>query len=112
MATLRASAFTGTKVSCTPRRAAPVIDTKIRAAKQLEGKVVSTKMQQTAVVLVESYVMEPRYGKRVLRSKKFKVHDENEECEEGDFVAFKEIPRMSKTKAAALDRIIRKVVKL
>ena len=42
---------------------------------ELEGRVISTKMQKTAVVEVEHLVTHPLYGKRIRQRKKFKVHD-------------------------------------
>jgi small subunit ribosomal protein S17 len=43
--------------------------------KILSGTIVSTKMKDTAVVLVEGYEKHPKYGKFVKRRKKFKAHD-------------------------------------
>jgi small subunit ribosomal protein S17 len=43
--------------------------------KILSGTVVSTKMKDTAVVLVQGYEKHPKYGKFVKRRKKFKAHD-------------------------------------
>lgn len=44
--------------------------------KIITGKVVSTKMQKTATVLVERMVIHPLYKKRYKRSKTYQVHDE------------------------------------
>lgn len=40
------------------------------------GKVISTKQQKTATVLVERMVIHPLYKKRYRRAKKYQVHDE------------------------------------
>ncbi len=40
------------------------------------GKIISTKMKNTATVLVDSTFMHKLYGKRFIRSKKYHVHDE------------------------------------
>jgi len=40
------------------------------------GKVVSTKMNKTAVVKIERLVTHPLYKKRIKKVKKFKAHDE------------------------------------
>lgn len=110
---LRQSAFVGTPVSVYPRQAAPRINRQVCAAKKVvEGKVVSNRMDKTVTVEVFSYKMVPRYGKRIARSKKYHAHDENNECEIGDFVRLKEIPRMSKSKTMELDEVLRKVVVL
>jgi small subunit ribosomal protein S17 len=94
-------------------RAPARIGTQVCAKRSVEGKVVSAKMDKTATVLVQRYqILDSRYGKRVLRTKKYHMHDEQNECEEGDYIAMKSCPKMSKTKTMKLDRIIRKVVKL
>lgn len=87
--------------------------TRVHAAKLLEGKVVSTKMNKTVTVLVQRYqLVNKKYGKRVLRNKKYMVHDEEEACEEGDYVSIVSGTKRSKHKSFELARIIRKVVKL
>ena len=44
--------------------------------KVFTGKVKSTKMQKTAVVVVERIVQHPVYKKRMKKFKKYLVHDE------------------------------------
>ena len=65
----------------------------------LNGKVVSDKMDKTITVLVERKVKHPLYGKIIVRSKKYHVHDENNEFHEGDSVSIEECRPYSKTKA-------------
>jgi small subunit ribosomal protein S17 len=65
----------------------------------LSGKVVSDKMNKTITVLVERKVKHPLYGKIIVRSKKYHVHDENNEFHEGDIVTIEECRPYSKTKA-------------
>lgn len=72
------------------------------------GFVVSDKMDKTIVVAVESKVKHPLYGKIVTRTKKFKVHDENNECGIGDKVAIIETRPLSKDKYFRLAEIIEK----
>lgn len=72
------------------------------------GFVVSDKMDKTIVVAVESKVKHPLYGKIVTRTKKFKVHDENNECGIGDKVAIIETRPLSKDKHFRLAEIIEK----
>ncbi len=64
----------------------------------VRGTVVSTKMNKTAVVRVERRVKEPLYNKIVTKYTKLYVHDENEQCKEGDTVLVKEVRPISKTK--------------
>ena len=64
----------------------------------ITGEVISNKMDKSIVVLQERKVKHPLYGKYIRRSTKYHVHDENNECNVGDVVVFKECRPMSKTK--------------
>ncbi len=73
------------------------------------GEVVSAgKMDKTIVVKVVSRVKDPIYKKVVQRSKKFKAHDENNECGIGDRVLIMETRPLSKDKHFRLVKIIEK----
>lgn len=72
------------------------------------GRVVSDKMQQTAVVSVETMVRHPLYGKIMRRTTKFKVHDQNNECGIGDTVEIMETRPLSKEKRWRVVQIIEK----
>jgi len=61
------------------------------------GRVVSTKMDQTAVVAVETKKIHPLYKKRVKKTKKYHAHDELG-VKEGDLVKIVETRPISKTK--------------
>ncbi|WP_024563682.1 30S ribosomal protein S17 [Candidatus Phytoplasma tritici] len=74
--------------------------------KTFVGKVVSDKMDKTITVIVDIYKKDPLYGKRVKQSKKFHVHDENQEAKPGDLVNFMETRPLSKTKRFRLFKII------
>lgn len=54
--------------------------------KALTGRVVSCKMKNTIVVEVESTWLHPLYKKYLKRSKRFKVHCEDQTVKEGDSV--------------------------
>lgn len=54
--------------------------------KRLVGKVVSSKMKNTIVVEVEITRLHPLYRKHIKRSKRFKVHCEDQTVKEGDIV--------------------------
>lgn len=62
------------------------------------GTVVSDKMDKTVVVLVETRVRHPLYGRTVTRSQKFKTHDETNACKIGDKVRIMETRPLSKEK--------------
>ncbi|MBQ3213772.1 MAG: 30S ribosomal protein S17 [Clostridia bacterium] len=72
------------------------------------GVVVSDKMEKTCVVSVVSNVKHPLYKKVVKVTKKFKVHDENNECKVGDTVEIMETRPISKTTHFRLLRIVEK----
>jgi len=72
------------------------------------GTVVSDKMDKTIVVAVETRVKHKLYGKIVKQTKKFKVHDENNECRIGDRVRIMETRPLSKEKRWRLVEIIQK----
>ena len=62
------------------------------------GKVVSNKMEKTVVVVIERLVKHPVYKRYVRRQSRFKVHDEKNECKEGDIIRFMETRPLSKDK--------------
>lgn len=72
------------------------------------GIVVSNKMQKTITVAVESDKRHPIYGKVFAQTKKFKAHDEKNECGIGDKVEIIETRPLSKDKYFRLLRIIEK----
>jgi len=88
---------------------APATTEEVRGSRKVrEGIVVSNKMQKTVVVNIERRVQHPLYGKVVLRSKKFKAHDELN-CDEGDRVEIVETRPISKQKCWRVSRILEKV---
>ena len=72
--------------------------TTTKKGKTLEGIVVSDKMNKTVVVEVARFIKHPKYGKFVTVHKKFKAHDENNECKIGDKVTIKMTKPFSKDK--------------
>ena len=70
------------------------------------GRVISNKMDKTASVLVERLVKHPVYGKFIKRSTKLLVHDEQNQCKEGDVVSITSCRPMSKNKTFKLVEII------
>jgi small subunit ribosomal protein S17 len=73
------------------------------------GIVVSDRMDKTVVVAIEDFVRHSLYGKAVKRTKKFKAHDENNECNIGDKVRIMETRPLSRDKRWRLVNIIEKV---
>ena len=62
------------------------------------GKVVSDKMDKSVVVAVERKVPHALYNKPMVSTKRFKAHDENNECQIGDTVKIVETRPLSKDK--------------
>ena len=76
----------------------------------LAGRVVSDKMEKSAVVLVERRVRHPLYGKYIRRSTKVHIHDENNECKVGDTVTIQECRPISRTKSWKLVEVVERPV--
>jgi small subunit ribosomal protein S17 len=74
--------------------------------KTLTGTVISSKMDKTAVVLFERKVKHPKYGKFIKKSTKYKIHDENNLCKEGDVVTITETRPISKYKSWKLVEVL------
>lgn len=68
------------------------------AVKEKVGLVISDKMQKTVVVAVENRSPHPKYGKIVVKTKHYKAHDEENQCQPGDQVRIQETRPLSKTK--------------
>lgn len=66
--------------------------------KELVGVVVSDRMDKTVVVRVESTFRHLLYKKPVRRHKKYKAHDERNECRVGDRVRIMETRPLSREK--------------
>jgi small subunit ribosomal protein S17 len=47
------------------------------AIKERSGTVVSDKMNKTIVVAIENKITHKKYGKVISKTKRYKVHDEN-----------------------------------
>ncbi len=74
--------------------------------KERRGVVVSSAMDKTIVVRVETAKPDPRYKKVVRRSTKFHAHDERNEANVGDVVRIVETRPLSKTKNWRLAEVI------
>ena len=76
------------------------------ARKSRTGIVVSDKMQKTVVVAIERRVPHPIYGKMITRTKRLKVHDEENSAKTGDTVRIVETRPLSKDKRWRLVEIV------
>ncbi|MDB5266683.1 MAG: ribosomal protein small subunit ribosomal protein [Parcubacteria group bacterium] len=74
------------------------MEAKATKTKIFEGVVVSDKMKDTIVVLIERYEKHPKYGKFVKHKKKFKAHDAGNTKRIGEKVRIAETKPISKDK--------------
>lgn len=68
------------------------------AVKERVGLVVSDKMDKTVVVAIENRSPHQKYGKIMVRTKRYKAHDEENQCKAGDRVRIQETRPLSRTK--------------
>lgn len=76
------------------------------AVKERVGLVVSDKMEKTVVVAVENRAPHPKYGKIVVKTRRYKVHDEENRCQTGDRVRIQETRPLSRTKRWTVTEIV------
>ena len=81
-------------------------NTPAKRQRTLVGKIVSDKMDKTVVVMVERRVKHPLLGKVVMRSAKYKAHDEANECKAGDTVEISETRPISRDKSWRVTRVV------
>jgi len=83
-----------------------------KRARQVQGRVVSDKMDKTITVVVERRVKHPVYGKYITRSSKLHAHDEDNSAGTGDTVLVAESRPLSKTKTWALVEVVEKATEI
>lgn len=71
-----------------------------------QGRVASNKMDKTIVVVTETRVPHPVYGKIIRKSVRFKAHDEKNEANIGDLVRIAETRPISRDKRWRLVEIV------
>jgi small subunit ribosomal protein S17 len=76
------------------------------AKAELQGVVVSDKMQRSVVVAVERRVQHPVYGKTQKRTSTFLAHNEGDAAKMGDKVAIAETRPLSRRKRWTVTRVI------
>lgn len=81
----------------------------VKRQRSLVGKVVSNKMDKTVVVRVERRVKHPVFGKIIVRSNKYKAHDETNQYNEGDTVEIVEGRPISRDKTWTVVRLLEAV---
>lgn len=81
-----------------------------RRKKVLIGTVVSDKMEKSAVVSVSRTIQHPLYKRTMKQNKKYKIHDEANECRVGDRIRLIECRPISKDKCWRLLDVVQKAV--
>lgn len=74
--------------------------------KRLTGVVTSDKMDKTVIVAVTTTKRHPKYGKVMRLVKKYKAHDEANDCRLGDRVQIIESKPMSRHKRYAVVSVL------
>lgn len=75
---------------------------------QKVGRVVSTKMEKTIVVVVETLKRHRIYKRTFKQTKRFYAHDEHNTCQVGDMVRIEESRPLSKLKRWRLVEIVKR----
>lgn len=76
--------------------------------REMQGVVVSDKMNKTVIVKVERVVKDSIFQKYLKRHVKYKAHDEKDECAVGDKVVIVESRPLSKEKRWRVRTILEK----
>ena len=76
--------------------------------KEKIGIVISDKMQKTVVIKVENRYPHPIYAKTVIKTRKYLVHDELNECKIGDQILVKECRPLSRRKRWIATKVLSK----
>jgi small subunit ribosomal protein S17 len=79
---------------------------------EVQGTVVSDRMQKSIVVSTERRVQHSVYGKTQKRTSTFVAHDENNEAKVGDTVVITESRPLSKRKRWSLVRIVERAAEV
>lgn len=107
----KCSSIAGTQLA-TPQRASlrpQPINVGIFAAQVLQGKVVSTAGEKTAVVAVENFRPHPLYQKAIRSTRKYVVHDEANTCTVGDLIEINPCRPISKRKRFTVGEMVKKM---
>jgi small subunit ribosomal protein S17 len=75
--------------------------------KERVGIVVSNKPEKTIVVVIQRRYQHPKYGKILIKSKRYMAHDEKNEAKSGDLVLLEETAPISRWKRWNLKKIIK-----
>ena len=77
------------------------------AKKERVGIVVSNKAEKTITVAIQIRYQHPKYGKTLIKTKRYMAHDENNQCKSGDLVLLEESAPFSRNKKWNLKEILK-----
>jgi small subunit ribosomal protein S17 len=75
--------------------------------KERIGIVVSSKTEKTIVVAIQTRYQHAKYGKTLVKTKRYMAHDELNTCKSGDVVLLEESPPLSRNKKWKLKEILK-----
>jgi small subunit ribosomal protein S17 len=78
--------------------------------REMEAYVVSDKMDKTVVVQIKKRVQHPIFKKYYTVRKKYKAHDEQNTCHNGDKVLIRQCRPLSREKRWVVVKVIEKAV--
>lgn len=87
-----------------------VMSEPVKSARSVTGKVTSNKGDKTIAVMIERRVKHPLYKKYVRRSTRVLAHDEDNTCQEGDWVQVEECRPISKRKSWRLVKVLERAL--
>lgn len=77
------------------------------AKKERIGVVASNKNEKTLVAIIQMRYQHPKYLKTILKTKRYLVHDEANQCQPGDIILLEESIPISKLKKWKLKKILK-----
>ena len=75
--------------------------------KERIGVVVSNKAEKTIIVAIQTRYPHPKYGKILVKTKRYMAHDEKNSCNSGDIVLLEESAPISRHKKWKLKEILK-----
>ena len=75
--------------------------------KERIGIVVSNKPEKTIIVAIQTRYQHPKYGKILVKTKRYMAHDEKNACKSGDVVLLEESSPFSRNKKWNLKEILK-----
>ncbi|HSH41058.1 MAG TPA: 30S ribosomal protein S17 [Arenicellales bacterium] len=82
----------------------------VKTTRSATGKVASNRGDKTIAVVIERRVKHPLYKKYIRRSTRVLAHDEENTCQEGDWVLVEECRPISKRKSWRLVKVLERAL--